>query len=120
MTNPVFPTLAMLQDSKFYSVEQEDVGLKTTMDGGYVVSRAKHTRTPRRTFTTGFTTIRTADKALLEAFYTTVRGSSVIFDWTDPVSLTVYQVRFADKLTFKYTGMGAMQLWDVGVKLEQA
>ena len=123
MANPVFPTLALTrggQDSKFYSSEQEDVGMKSPMEGGYVVSRAKHTRAPRKAFTTGYSSIKTADKTTLEQFYATVKGASVIFDWIDPVSLTTYQVRFSDKLSFKYVGTGVTQLWDVMIKLEQA
>lgn len=120
MSNPVFPTLAMGQDSKYYAIGQEDVAMKTKMDGGYVVSRAKHTRIPRLTFKTGFTAIGEADRALLTAFYNTVRGGSVIFDWTDPVQNTVYQVRFGGEIEYKYTGVGGVRLWDVTINLEQA
>lgn len=120
MTNPVFPTLTRGVDSKFTTEETEDVSLKTKIEGGYVVSRAKHTRTPRKTFTTGYTALPPADKATLEAFYNTVKGGSVIFDWKDPVSLAFFQVRFTEALSFKYTGIGNSRMWDVQIKLEQA
>jgi hypothetical protein len=127
MTNPVFPTLSTGQDSSKYTRALEDVAMKTTMDGGYVVSRAKHTRAPRRTFTSGFTSIRKADKELLEAFYDTVKGGSVIFDWIDPttqmgVSPTpvTYAVRFTGEFKWQYRGIGPTELWDVTFTLEQA
>ena len=120
MTNPVFPTLSQGQDSKLYGIELEDTALKTQMDGGYVVSRAKHTRRPRRSFKTGFTFIPSADKLLLEGFYDSVRGGSVIFDWTDPSTKVVYQVRFAEKLSFAYEGVGSNQKWSVSISLDQA
>jgi hypothetical protein len=120
MTNPVFPTTSKGQDSRFYEVSREDPALKTEMEGGYVVSRAKHTRRPRRKFKTGYSSIGNADRAILEAFYDQVRGGSAIFDWKDPIEQVVYQVRFSQALTFKYVGIGEAQLWDVSVELEQA
>lgn len=120
MANPIFPTLAKGQDSKHYGVELEDPAMRTQMEGGYVVSRAKHTRRPRRTFKTGFTGIGAADYATLQNFWDTVRGGSVIFDWTDPITNVVWQVRFAEKLVFKYAGIGNTRLWDVMASFEQA
>ena len=120
MSNPVFPVLKMGQDSKYYKVSIEDPSMKTPMDGGYVVSRAKHTRKPRRTFTTGFTQLTNADRQILESFYDSVRGGSVIFDWTDPINNQTFQVRFASEFAFQYTGVGVSQLWDVSFTLQQA
>jgi len=126
MTNPVFPTLSTGQDSRHYTMTQEDPAIKSEMEGGYVVSRPRHTRKPRKKFTGGFTEIRDADKALLEAFYDTVRGGSLIFDWTDPQSAMnggtpkVYQVRFEGELRFTYKGIGPTKLWDVTFTLQQA
>lgn len=121
MPNPIFPTLAKGQDSKFYKVAQENTALTTKMEGGYVVSRAKHTRKPRKTWTTGFSSILNADRIKLQDFWDTVRGGSVIFDWTDPITNTVMQVRFVGEgLEFSYVGMGVAQLWDVSFQLEQA
>jgi hypothetical protein len=120
MPNPIFPTLTNAPDSSKYGLEVEDPSMKTEMDGGYVVSRAKHTRTPRKKFSTGYTMLKNTDRDTLQAFYNTVRGGSVIFDWTDPASLVVYQVRFAAALTFTYTGVGTSQRWDVVLRLEQA
>lgn len=121
MPNPVFPTLTNTEDSSFYNLELEDSSMKTEMEGGYVVTRSKHTRAARRTFTSGFTFLNTADKALLDTFYgSTVKGGAVIFDWTDPVTTTVYQVRFLEPMSFKYVGKGTNKLWNVTFKLQQA
>jgi hypothetical protein len=124
MANPVFPTLTLArggQDSQTYSVQLEDVAIKSEMEGGYVVSRARHTRAPRRTFNVNYKAITDADRKTLETFYgTTVRGGSVIFDWTDPIDLQTWQVRFQGELTFDYAGVGVSKLWDVTFKVQQA
>ena len=116
-----FPTLVEGQDSAQYEVESEDPTIRTEMEGGYVLSRARHTRIPRKTYKTGFTHIGTADKALLDTFYdVTVKGGSSVFNWTDPVTLNVIIVRFVGKLTFKYVGAGTNKRWNVAITLEQA
>jgi phage-related protein len=121
MANPIFPTLTRGQDSKFYKLNQENTAMSTKMDGGYVVSRAKHTRKPRKSFTTGFSSMPNADRVKLQDFWDTVRGGSVVFDWTDPVTKTVFQVRFVgESLEYTYVGKGIAQLWDVTFKVEQA
>jgi hypothetical protein len=123
MTNPVFPTLALTkggQDSTQFSIKPEDVAIKSEIEGGYVTSRARHTRTPRKTFATGYKSISDADRQALVGFYNTVGGGSVIFDWTDPVDQITYQVRFDGDLTFRYVGVGATKLWDVSFQLQQA
>jgi hypothetical protein len=123
MTNPVFPTLALPkggQDSTQFAIKVEDVAIKTEMEGGYVVSRARHTRTPRQTFSTGYKGISDADRTTLQNFYNTVGGGSVIFDWANPVDLVTYQVRFASELEFRYAGVGVTKLWDVSFQVQQA
>jgi len=119
MTNPVFPKMDKEMDSSLYSVEQEDKSLKTKMEGGYVVSRAKHTRKPRKTWRVGYTALLAPDKKRLMEFYDVV-DCSLIFDWTDPPTQEVYQVRFAATPSYNYKGMGHTQLWDVQLQLEQA
>jgi len=116
---PTFPTLTEGQDSSLYEVSTENPAIRSEMEGGYVVSRARHTRAPRKTYKTGFTNIGTADKALLDSFWFTVKGGSASFDWTDPVTLSVITVRFMNDITFKYTGAGATKRWNVGITLEQ-
>jgi hypothetical protein len=69
--------------------------------------------------------LKPADKVILDAFYSiSARGGSVVFDWIDPADTSEtpvpYQVRFLDKLSYKYTGIGPTQRWDVAFSLEQA
>lgn len=123
MATPVFPTLALARggfDAQSYSVELEDPSMKSNMEGGYVVSRALHTRTPRKTFGLTYTGITEADRATLEAFYSQVHGGAVIFSWTDPINATSYMVRFADKLNFVYAGVGVTRLWNLNFQIQQA
>lgn len=122
MTTPVFPTLPSgeASDSSKFEVAKTDPSMRAEMEGSYVVSRARHTRKPLRIFKTGYTGINNADKAVLDNFYDTVRGGSVVFSWTDPTSLLVYSVRFKGALGFKYVGFGLNQMWDCAFELEQA
>lgn len=127
MSNPVFPAgLAALQDSAHFSDEQEDPAIKSEMEGAYVVTRARHTRAPRRTFTTGFTEISNANKQALQAFYAQVRGGSVIFDYVDPVSAkhgapVTYAVRFASgPLKWTVKSIGAKTFWSTTFTLQEA
>jgi hypothetical protein len=122
MTNPVFPaSITGLQDSKFYNIELEDQSIKTSIEGGYVVSRARHTRPPRRTYTTGFSSMTASQLGDLVAFWDSVRGGSTVFDWIEPITQAAASVRFVEKsLHLKYVGMGPTRLWDVTFKLEAA
>lgn len=117
--NPRFPTLSTGQDAKRFGVSFEDPSIKEKMEGGYVVSRARHTRTPRKKFTSGFTNITNDDKATLQAFWNQVRGGSVIFDWENPEDGLIYAVRFL-KMNFEYSGVGATRLWNVSFEVEEA
>lgn len=121
MTNPVFP-LADLQDSSKYQVAQENQAIGSKMDGGYVITRPRHTRKPRKTYQSGFTNLTEDQKNTLQAFFETVYGGSVIFDWTNPTDNTVKAVRFTTDTTmqFAYTGVGMTRFYDVSFKLEEA
>lgn len=122
MTNPVFPTLpsGFKLDSAKYEVSRIDPSMSAQMDGGYSVTRARHTRKPRYTFRVAYTDITNADKTVLDAFYDTVRGGSVIFDWIDPASTVSFSVRLKSPLSFKYVGYGLNRRWDCSFDLEQA
>lgn len=122
MTNPVFPTLpsGKVADSAKFEVSKKDPAMRAEMEGGYAVTRARHTRKPPRLFKVAYTSIDNADKTVLDNFYDTVRGGSVIFDWTDPESLVIYQVRFSGSFILRYAGAGNNRLWDCSFDLEQA
>jgi hypothetical protein len=123
MSSSTFPTLSnnRLADADGYQIEYEDPAIRTDMEGGYVVSRPRHTRTPRKTFSVKYTDLSNGDRGTLENFYMNdVRGGSMIFDWTNPQDNLVYQVRFKGGLAFVYHGFGHNQRWDCSFKLEQA
>ncbi len=110
------------QDSKHYTEEFEDPSISKEMDGGYTTSRPSHTRTPRRTYTTGFTNISDAEKILLDDFLKEVRGGSEGFLWSNPVSDDVVTVRIksGSMPKAKYVGKGGVHRWDYSVfKLEE-
>lgn len=117
-----FPTLSRGQDSAYFKVTQADPSMRTPTEGGYVYTRPRFTRRPRRTFVTGFTNISEADRALLEQFWNDTRGGSLAFDWTHPISGEVISVRFAHQkpLEFEYAGIGHWRRWNCGpIELEE-
>lgn len=121
-----FPIASLLtkEDAAKYGIELEDTGIRSEMEGGYVLSRPRTTRRPRRTWTTGFTDITNADKLLLETFVNT-KGTFASFTWTVPVpnilggSKEVVTVRFSEVPTFKYAGFGTNARWNFDCKLEE-
>lgn len=124
MSNPAFPTLTgafgYAPDSSTWNEVDEDPALKQEMEGGYMISRRKHTRTPRPTFTFSYTNLNDADKIAIQNFWkNTVFGGSVIFDWTNPRTSVVYAVRFKSAPTYKYTGRLSYKSWTVAIALEQ-
>lgn len=106
-------------DSKHYKAIPEDPSIKTEMDGGYMVSRPRHTRTPRLTFSLGWKSMLHADRNTVKAFWNTVRGSSNTFTWTDPDTNTVFTVRFKGQISEEYVGKGNLKLWNLTMELEQ-
>ena len=107
-----FP-LASKQDSKYYEVIPEDPSISTGMEGGYDYSRPRFTRTPRKSYKTGFTHLTNADRAIIQAFWDLNMGGSDSFTWTDPVDLQEKTVRFDGPLSFKYAGVGGTHRWNI-------
>lgn len=122
MPNPTFPQLSQgaLLDARQFAIQYEDPAQRTEMEGGYVITRAKHTRAPRRTFNVVYRQLNADDKLLIEAFYDSVKGGSVIFDWINPQNLLTYQVRMKASMSLAHVGRGFTQRWDCSMVLEQA
>lgn len=116
-----FPPAGMSagQDSKHFTVTQQDNSVSTTTEDGYVVSRPRSTRLPGREFSTGFTEISNADKALLEAFWQSVKGNADIFTWDDPTTGQTLNVRFKGQADYRYVGIGGNHQWNVIFKLQE-
>jgi hypothetical protein len=117
-----FPTLpsGSLPDSKQFAISLEDPAMRTEMEGGYVITRKKHTRTPRRTWAIAYQMLTEGDRTTLDDFWNTTAGGSLAFDWTNPADGSIYTVRFKDPLNFKYAGIGTSKRWDCSFSLEQA
>lgn len=116
-----FPVLSDKPDSKHYNMKKEDPAAKNKMEGGYVTSRPKFTRKPRRTFTIGYSTLRPADMKALEDFWDEVKGSSSKFTWLNQMTGESIVVRFTAYWDARYVGKGLFKAWDVsGIILVEA
>lgn len=117
-----FPTLpsGMVADSAKFSTDLADNAIRDETEGGYTITRARSTRMPRRSWKLGYTFSTNADKNTIEDFWKLTLGTSRIFNWTDPESLIVYQVRFKGTISSKYVGKGPLHRWDCDFELEQA
>lgn len=110
-----FPPVALAgkEDSKFRTQSSDDPAMRNTTDGGYTITRARYTRAPRKTYTTGFTDLTETELAALEAFYDAQFGGSNSFTWEDPVTNVVHTVRFNAAIKGIYTGRGGTHRFDV-------
>ena len=117
-----WPILSKGEDAKYYGVEYEDVTIAAEMEGGYVVTRPRHTRKPRRTWTTGYSSISQSDLTIWETFFDSIRGGSLAFDWTNPVTSVVHSVRLkaGEMPRIEYRGAGTNYRYDItNIKLEE-
>jgi hypothetical protein len=113
-------SLALQEDSKYYSEKQADPVMRSEAEGGYIITRARYTRKPRKTFTTGFTGITNAEKALIQDFWDTKMGGTEQFTWKNRANDILYTVRFNGQPSFTYVGAGKLSRWDVSnITLEQ-
>ena len=55
-----YPTLTEKPDQSTYYYTQEDPAIKSDMEGGYVTSRPRFLRNPRKTFYFGYKTLERA------------------------------------------------------------
>lgn len=114
-----FPTFGNKEDSAKFGLTYEDVGIRSSMEGGYVLTRPRHTRRPRRTWTTGFTDLSDANKATFESFFNE-HGTFKVFTYTVKTTNEVVQVRFASVPDLDYKGYGGNFRWNINnIKLEE-
>lgn len=107
-----FPPIGLKEDSKYFGHTKEDKAILSDTDGGYVYSRPRHARNPRRTFSTGFTNLTQGQLNSLDAFFD-VRGCYMIFTYTIPTTGELVDVRFESPFTAKYMGVGGLHRYDV-------
>lgn len=136
--NDVNALLSRPMDRKHYGLSIQNPAVSTESEGGYIITRPRFTRRPRRTWTFGYTDISMADKSRIEQFYNDMLGGSMMFYWVDRHALEgenwrrqndpthpnykgpavdasqfTYLVRFTDELSFKEAGIGGNLRWDV-------
>ena len=117
-----FPTTALagLEDSKHFTESSADPVKRYEVEGGYTVTRPRYTRTPRKTWTTGFTDLTTTEKNSFVSFWESKKGGSQSFTYLNPADNQTYTVRFKGVPKIKYTGMAALRRWDITeITLEQ-
>jgi phage-related protein len=115
---PVENDFVEKEDSKYFSIDLEDNTIRAPSEGGYEFTRKRFTRTPRKTFATGFTMMSQTDLNTIIEFWDEYQGAKP-FAWLDPTTNNVYTVRFADKPSIVYNGIGNNFMYDVTVKLKQ-
>lgn len=119
MTN--FPNIKS-DSAKFSEMAVQDPAMSVPLEAGYVATRPRFTRRPRRSFKLGFTLLTKAQKEELQAFWEDRLGGSRSFVFTHPENGTNYTVRFKQGYTpeFKYVGMGPTVLYNCdGMILEE-
>lgn len=127
MTYPAYPTLPTRPDGSVPATDSakhgetaEDTTHRTSLEGGYVATRPKHTRAPRRMWKQGYRDLHPADKVVLDDFFDEVTGAQ-IFTWVNPENGLTYYVRFkAAGFSWTYVGVGTTKRWNCDYELEQA
>lgn len=92
----VFPTFSNGQkpDQTTWEEEREDPSDSSPIEGGYVVTRAKFTRLPRKTWRFEYKNVANVDKLAFDAFLDSVLVGSDAFTWNHPFTGSSYTVRF--------------------------
>lgn len=109
-----YPTLSTAPS--YPIVEQRsDPTIKSEFDSGYMQTRPRYTR-KKMVFNVNYDDIPNSDKGTLETFVDTVRGGADYFNWTHPLTSTVYSVRFKETPQFE---LKLLNRWAVSFVLEQ-
>ncbi len=107
IANPVYPL----------TEEWEDVSLTSGFEDGSTISRPRFTRSRGKWTLTWNALAEPEYQQLISFWKDTAQGKSQVFQWTHPVSGTVYTVRFDDKQPFKNIAPG---WWAGEVSLREA
>lgn len=110
-----YPNLSIDPDATSFNETSENVAIASgDTEGGYIYTRPRFTRRPRRTFTFVHKNISEAERITLQNFWDANYGGSNSFNWTHPITSVVYTVRFAPdmELTFDRIGFGTNHRWN--------
>ncbi len=95
-----------------------DPAIRSRSEGGYVTSRARFTRIPRR-WTVRYDWVSKVNKDTLKTFEDARRGGSDSFTWTNPENSTSYTVRFLGLTTYVPHPHTNFLFWMAGFVLEE-
>ena len=112
-----FPTLSINPSVRDWTEEKAfDPTIRSRSEGGYVKTRARCTRIPRKWHMV-YDALSKTDKETLEEYEDDQQVGAGSFNWTNPLNSTTYSVRFAGPV--KYTMMGNVNFWTVAIDLEE-
>jgi hypothetical protein len=106
-------------DSSTWNQTAEDPALRTKIEGGYVVTRRKYTRPPRRSWKLGWTETTDYFKGLVEVLWNAVGGGSDSFTMIDPPTGATITVRFSAQPTYQYVGVRDAHRWTITAEVEE-
>ncbi len=105
------PTWGDYQQSRAY-----DPTIRAKSEGGYVKTRARYTRAPKK-FTAIYNYLTSTEKASLETFEDTVGVGADAFTWSDPDAVS-HTVRLAEAIIFTRVTQGTGR-WKAEMTLEE-
>ena len=97
-----------------------DPTIRSRSEGGYVTSRARNTRNPRR-WTVNYNWMSQVNKDTMKAFEDARGAGSEAFTWTnpEPVVATTHTVRFFGLISYKAHAHTNFLYWMVSFILEE-
>jgi phage-related protein len=107
------PTVGELESTLAF-----DPTIRSQFESGYTATRARFTRMTRR-WTVKYTGATRTGKELIRAFEETCRAGSLLFQWTDPESGTIYNARFLEPVTYTPWANSHYLYWDISFTIEQ-
>jgi len=93
-----------------------DPTIRTPMEAGYTITRARFTRSPKQWLVT-FSSISTADKDLLVAHEVAQNVGGDYFAWTAPHNATSYNVCYAEPIKYDPVPDTNFTHWNVTLSL---
>lgn len=132
MATETFPTLTETPTPKpliggWSETVGQDPTIRTPFEGGYQQTMARFTRIPEQ-WTVVYPLLTRSDKELIKTFERdTVKIGAESFNWTNPDTNEIKEVRFAEPVTYEpfKTGenaifdSGGVQRWRVTMVLEE-
>ena len=109
-----FPPRGMPKEhSKYHRITPIDPNIRAEMEGGYIITRARNNREPRRQIRTGYELLYDNEKLVLESFQNGRKITGLTFTYALPTTGEIVVVRFEQPISFEYIGMGPTKLWRV-------